>query len=768
MNHDKFRINKKSYDWYMRLMRIVKDRLHVNLKVHNNIHLLNEGQIFLFNHFARFETAVPPYLIYEETGKHCRAIAHHELFNVSEGLTKFLIDMGAVPNNMPGLLPFMAAEILRGQKVMIFPEGRIVKDRHVLNKDGRYHIFSESRNDFKEVHRGAAALALTLDMFKRRIRTRFEEGDTLRIEHWCKALEIDDPQELLRQASKPTLIVPSTITFYPLRTDDNFLSRSVSFFAKNLPDTALEELIIEGNILLKDTDMDIHVGDAIELKHSWPWWQRWLLNSFFETQVHELNDLFDLHKHATTWQEKMLLGKIQQETDAIRQAYSHSIYTGVMVNFGHLASTLIIALLDSGIKSASRRYFQRVLYLALKNLQKSRDVKLHRSLHWPDRYRGILDGSNEELMHFVQECSRVGLMDEDEENYIFLDKLEVEQAQGTIRRENPITVYANEVAHVTAVKQAVEKAIGEEESVKPSILAGYQFDDEKRNFELNRRYFDEKHVKLKSNFGKIEDGAPYFYLPHIATTSQAQTGILLVHGFTSSPSELKDFGRHLHHLGYTVMGARLSGHGTSPYDLAQRTKAEWMASVRRSYHILASYVDRVVVVGFSTGGTLALKLASEQPDKLAGLACVSAAIKVQDRNMHFLPFLQTVNKVAGIVPGLSSFISFYGEETSQPGVNYDTMPIKALNELRLLIQDVKNILSNVVVPTVVLQGDQDETVHPRSAQKIYDTLGSDDKVLHWVKDGPHALIKDNVGLTWPTLEKFIAGFSQKEEKGEND
>ena len=54
-------INEKAYGFYVRALQILENRIGLNLKIHNGDELLNQGQIFLFNHFARFETVIPPY-----------------------------------------------------------------------------------------------------------------------------------------------------------------------------------------------------------------------------------------------------------------------------------------------------------------------------------------------------------------------------------------------------------------------------------------------------------------------------------------------------------------------------------------------------------------------------------------------------------------------------------------------------------------------------------------------------------------------------------
>ena len=103
-----------------------------------------QGQIFVFNHFARFETVIPQYIIHRTTGEYARCVATHELF-ANERFGNFLWSVGAVPSNHPGLLPYLAAEILRGRKVIIFPEGGMIKNRKVIDGDGEYNLISPSK-----------------------------------------------------------------------------------------------------------------------------------------------------------------------------------------------------------------------------------------------------------------------------------------------------------------------------------------------------------------------------------------------------------------------------------------------------------------------------------------------------------------------------------------------------------------------------------------------------------------------------------------------
>ena len=124
-------INEPLYQWCVRAFSLLRQRLGINIAVHDSGGLIDQGQIFLFNHFARFETIIPQYFIHQATGEYCRCVAAHELFEGNGRFAKLLWNLGGVPSNHPGLLAFLAAEILRGRKVIIFPEGSMIKDRQI-------------------------------------------------------------------------------------------------------------------------------------------------------------------------------------------------------------------------------------------------------------------------------------------------------------------------------------------------------------------------------------------------------------------------------------------------------------------------------------------------------------------------------------------------------------------------------------------------------------------------------------------------------------
>ncbi|MCB1748932.1 MAG: alpha/beta hydrolase, partial [Gammaproteobacteria bacterium] len=122
-----FDLNQQTYDWCARAFEQVRKVLGVRIKMHHAPHQIDDASIFLFNHFARVETFIPQYLIYQEIGAYCRSIAAAQFFAGNDRFASVLRDLGVVPNKHPHLMELLAIDILRGRKIVVFPEGGMVK-----------------------------------------------------------------------------------------------------------------------------------------------------------------------------------------------------------------------------------------------------------------------------------------------------------------------------------------------------------------------------------------------------------------------------------------------------------------------------------------------------------------------------------------------------------------------------------------------------------------------------------------------------------------
>src|SRR5262249_60755178 len=86
-------------------------------------------------------------------------------------------------------------------------------------------------------------------------------------------------------------------------------------------------------------------------------------------------------------------------------------------------------------------------------------------------------------------------------------------------------------------------------------------------------------------------------------------GVLLLHGFTGTPFEVRSLGEALHaRLGVTVSGPLLAGHGGSARALAATGWRDWEASALSALVELRARCDGVVVAGLAVGCLLARRL----------------------------------------------------------------------------------------------------------------------------------------------------------------
>jgi len=82
-------------------------------------------------------------------------------------------------------------------------------------------------------------------------------------------------------------------------------------------------------------------------------------------------------------------------------------------------------------------------------------------------------------------------------------------------------------------------------------------------------------------------------------------GILLLHGFTASPTELRPLANVLYQAGYTVSGIRLAGHGTHIDELRKTSWPDWLNSAQQGLEELHETCEQVYIIGLSMGGVIA-------------------------------------------------------------------------------------------------------------------------------------------------------------------
>ena len=106
-----------------------------------------------------------------------------------------------------------------------------------------------------------------------------------------------------------------------------------------------------------------------------------------------------------------------------------------------------------------------------------------------------------------------------------------------------------------------------------------------------------------------------------------RAGVMLIHGLTGTPAEMRLVGRGLNRAGFDVYGMQLAGHCGDADDLIATGWKDWYASVQAAAERYAQELDHLFVAGLSMGAVLALKLAADRPDLVKGVGVYGATFR---------------------------------------------------------------------------------------------------------------------------------------------
>lgn len=234
---------------------------------------------------------------------------------------------------------------------------------------------------------------------------------------------------------------------------------------------------------------------------------------------------------------------------------------------------------------------------------------------------------------------------------------------------------------------------------------------------------------------------------------KSNIGVLVLHGFTSHIHCVDPLVKYLDDLGVPYRFPILRGHGTKFEDM-EGTKAEdWYEDAENSLLDLLEQSEKVIVVGLSMGGLLALDLAAHYNDKVAGVVTIAAALFFKD-------------PLAPLAPLLAKFIRYWPSPNAYndkklkeiENKNYPKFATSAFLSLYKYTKKIKNILSFVRAPILILHSRKDNIITPRSAEIIYRKVSSKDKKIVWFEKSGHEMLLD---LERDEVIKVIVDFMKK-------
>ncbi len=203
---------------------------------------------------------------------------------------------------------------------------------------------------------------------------------------------------------------------------------------------------------------------------------------------------------------------------------------------------------------------------------------------------------------------------------------------------------------------------------------------------------------------------------------------LVLHGLTGTPHEVRAFAEALADRGFAVRVPALAGH-TDLGTLEKTGWREWYAGAEAALIELREGGRRVLVVGFSAGGLLALRLAALRGRDLDALAVLGVPLSLppwQRQAIGVLARLRRVRPLArlvGMMPKHGPDVRIARELVRSPSLR--GMPWPALAELVALQAEVTDLLPHVRTPLLVLHGALDHIARVDDSARIVQAVASE-------------------------------------------
>ncbi len=242
-----------------------------------------------------------------------------------------------------------------------------------------------------------------------------------------------------------------------------------------------------------------------------------------------------------------------------------------------------------------------------------------------------------------------------------------------------------------------------------------------------------------------------FELLHTSSTSKA---ILLFHGLTGSPFEMKRYGQCFFKAGYDVYCFCLPGHGDHPVHIQEVSWNDWMNIGQEKYSELRGKYKEFFLSGLCLGAVIAINLAEKNND-VTGVISLSTTLYLDGWTIPWYNFLMPF--------GLNTILRFYytfperepygiknptirkkiAGLMSKNTVALDHYPLTCVYELLRLSEDTRKNIKDLKAPILLIHSNEDDLTSVKSAKFVYDHASSELKEYIELKDSYHHVLYDN-------------------------
>lgn len=691
------------------ILNLIERLVEVNITT-DGMDVIEDSTPYLFcaNHFTRMETFILPYAIHKLTKMQIRSLADHSVFVGLLG--DYMKELGTISTKDENRDNIILSDLITNKNSwIIYPEGIMLKNKKVTKDKDGFLLHLEGKT--KRVHNGASVYALKSEIEKQNYIKYKNENKQKKLAKFRETYMLKDDEDV---SYKSTQVVPLTITYSPIRSEENSIKSLLNNLIDHNIEKLNEEMLIEGYLLL-NSHIHISFGKPID--------------------IHEY--IFPSHTELSFDQDI-----INHSKDVLTNRIMSNIYQDILINFDHIFAITLEYYPQDKINIHE---FKITMYLICRNILADGFFKLHPFLH-DGLYRLLNHEPFEPFEDIMSLALKDGVLKKVNSTTYHINRKVFNDSHtfDTIRIKNLLRVLINELSIldnlINCVKTQLSKSIKQRQH--DSFYTFYRRDMNRYKEIYNRFYsvMDSKPIEL----GK----------PFIRYDESFTKGVVLSHGYISSPKEVEPLADFFFKNGFNVYAIRLAGHGTHCDDLKDRTYDEWYDSFDKAYSAISIISKEVYLCGFSTGGLLSLLLASKKDYKIKAQICINSAISLQDIRVKYL--VPTLSAFSNLLSIFDMGYDFVESESENPDINYSKHYLTSVNELGKLIEETNKHLALVKVPTLIIHSSNDPVVDPESAEIIYNSISSKVKEIQIIDSDKHVIVTNkSKELVFEKISKFL-------------
>lgn len=264
-----------------------------------------------------------------------------------------------------------------------------------------------------------------------------------------------------------------------------------------------------------------------------------------------------------------------------------------------------------------------------------------------------------------------------------------------------------------------------------------------------------------------------------------EIAILMLHGFAASPIELQPLAEYLK-KDFDIYAPILPGHKTDIKDLDNQKYTNWLKFSEQVYNRLLEEYSKVILVGFSMGGTISLYLASKKaPYKIVTLSSPInfldadfAKILLTDwkkTNISLSMVLDEIKAISkkqisveksnidkmrlvinNIYKKIIKDFSVSNSELSSFVDTYDKISYNAIHEIFQLVKYVKTQVSKVESDLSIIHSKSDYLIPVSNSKEIMNLVSSNNVERFLLEESGHQVMIDKEhDVVFRKIEEFI-------------